>query len=122
MALGDYRFSVEAGGLQKIRRRTRWRWPSQDRIGMAPARQFVGPGEEEISIDVTIFPQYRGGVGQVAQMRAQAGLGVPMILVDGTGVFWGRYVIERVGEERGVFFGNGAPRKIEFDLDLARYA
>jgi len=122
MALGAYRFSVATGGMGDTDRTTEWRWQSQEVIGAPPALQYVGPGEDKMTIKGTIFPHFRGGLNQVDAMRNQAGMGKPLILVDGTGRFYGEWVITSIGESRSVFMSDGAPRKIEFTLDIKKYA
>lgn len=120
-ALGDYRFQA-GGGADEIERSSKWRWPSQDVIGARPVVQYTGPGEDTIELSGTIFPEYRGGFGQVDAMRAQAGRGEPMILVDGAGSYLGEYVIEQITETGKYLFADGKPRKIEFKLSLKRFS
>jgi len=122
LALGSYRFAVSTGAYQKFERSSSWRWPTQERIGMAPAAQYVGPGEDTISIDGVIFPHYRGGLRQIDQMRAQAGMGRPLPLITGFGRYLGSYVIETIKETQEVLMSDGAPRKIEFSISLKAYA
>ena len=122
MALGNYRFAARTGGMGGVDRATEWRWPSQEVIGAAPALQFVGPGEDKMTIKGTIFPHYRGGLGQVDSMRAQAGLGQPLALIDGAGRFYGEWVVTSIGEEKSYLMADGAPRKIDFTVELKRYA
>ncbi len=122
MRLGDYTFSLNTAAYQQLRRQTEYRWPAQQRIGRLPARQFTGPGQEILSLSGTIYPQFRGGTGQVDAMRQKAGQGQPMTLVDGAGRVRGKWVITRVEETQRVLFADGAPRRIDFRLELARYA
>ncbi|WP_315743085.1 phage tail protein [Bradyrhizobium sp. SZCCHNR1075] len=122
LALGSYRFSVTTGAYQKFERTTAWRWPATERIGVAPAKQYVGPGEDEISIEGTIYPHYRGGLRQIDQMRAQAGLGQPLPLITGFGRFLGNWCIEKIKENQDYLMSDGAPRKIEFTIDLGAYS
>lgn len=121
LALGAYRFAAGVG-LNDTDRQTEWRWQFQDVIGAPPAGQFVGPGEDCMTIRGTIYPHYRGGLGQVDQMRAQAGLGVPLILVDGTGRYYGLWAITSIQEGKTFFMPDGAPRKIEFTLQIKKYS
>lgn len=121
MALGAYRF--EAGvGLDEAERTSKFRWASQEVIGAPPALQYTGPGDDSVEISGTIYPNFRGGLGQVDAMRAQAGMGEPLPLVDGTGRYWGDYVIEEITEGRKVLMPDGAPRKIEFKVSLKRFS
>jgi hypothetical protein len=121
MALGPYRFSIDAAAYQQLMRTTAYRWPAQERIGRRPALQFVGVGTETISLSGVIYPHYSGGLEQVESMRAIAAQGKPQQLVDGRGKIWGLWCIERIEETRTVFFANGDPRKMEFRLALSNY-
>lgn len=121
LALGGYRFAVTSGGYERMKRKTAWRWPGQDLIGARPQKQFMGPGEDSITIEGTIFPHFRGGLRQVPMMRAEAGRGVPLNLTDGLGDYWGRYVITSIEEGKEAFLGDGAPRKIDFTIELEAY-
>jgi phage protein U len=121
MMLGEYQFSLDTAAYQSLRRRSEYRWPSQDRLGRLPARQFVGPGSESIDIDGAIYPHYRGGLGQMTRLRDIAGKGRPQRLVDGRGISWGLWCVESIEESQTVFLGNGDPRRIDFRMVLARY-
>lgn len=121
MALGPYRFSLSTAAFQDLERTSAWRWPSVDRVGARPALQFVGPGEDRVSMRGTIYPHFRGGIDQVTRMREAAAMGTPHRLVDGTGRDWGKYVITEVRETQTVFFSNGTPRKIDFDISMSMY-
>lgn len=121
MALGDFRFGLDTAAYQDLSRTNSWRWPSVERIGARPALQFVGPGEESISMSGQIYPHFRGGLGQISAMRAEADKGEPLLLVDGTGQVWGKYVITDIREGQKVFFSNGAPRVQDFDITLQAY-
>lgn len=121
MALGGYRFSLTSAAYQELRRSNAYRWQAQERLQRLPAQQFVGPGSETLDLKGTIYPQYRGGMTQLDLMRAQAGRGEPLLLVDGLGFIWGQWVILQVDETQTVMLTNGQPRKLEFQLRLARY-
>jgi hypothetical protein len=121
MALGPYRFSIDAAAYQQLMRTTAYRWPAQERIGRRPALQFVGTGTETVSLTGAIYPHYAGGLGQIDKMRAIAAQGNPQQLVDGRGKIWGLWCIERIEETRTVLFANGDPRKVEFRIALSNY-
>ena len=122
MALGEYRFSLSTAAYQEFSHSAEYRWAAQDRIGRLPARQYVGPGAETISLRGLIYPHFRGGLGQLGRMRNEAGRGEPLDMTEGNGRVWGLWVIIRVEETRRVFEADGVPRQIEFRLELARYA
>lgn len=121
MALGSFRFSLSTAAYQELTRTNSWRWPTVDRIGARPSSQFVGPGDDSVSMNGRIYPHFKGGLGQIDAMRAVADKGEPQMLVDGAGRVWGKYVITEIRETQGTFFSNGAPRCQDFDLSLQAY-
>jgi phage protein U len=121
MALGAFRFGVNRANYQTFTRSASWRWEAQDRLGRNPALQFLGPGTDEISLQGVIYPHFKGGLRQVELMRFVANAGQPLILVDGLGWVWDRWVITSVEETKTLFLADGAPRKIEFSVGLKAY-
>lgn len=120
MQLGSYQFSVNNAAYQELRRNTTYTWASQDRFGKMPALQFTGPAGDAITLSGVVFTEFRGGIGQVEEMRAEADLGVPLLLVDGYGNVMGLWVIESIDETQSTFAAFGRPRKQEFTLQLRK--
>lgn len=121
MALGTFRFGVNRASYQTLTRTSAWRWATIDRAGAKSAAQFLGIGAEKMTLEGVIYPHFKGGLRQVELMRAVAGLGQPMILVDGLGWVLDRWCIEGIEEKKGTFLADGAPRRIDFRLDLVSY-
>lgn len=121
MALGPYRFGVNRGQYESFSRTAAYRWAKADRLGRSPALQFLGPEAEEIGIEGTIYPQFRGGLRQAETLRLLAGTGVPLMLVDGHGWVWRRWCIVEVSETRTRLLADGAPRRIDFSMRLQAY-
>lgn len=121
MALGDYRFSIDSAAFDSLQKTASYRWQAQERLLRRPALQYLGLGEEAVSLSGVIYPHYRGGLDQVETMRSEAEKGEPLALVDGMGNYWGRFVISQIGETRTVFFADSAPRCINFTMELKRY-
>lgn len=121
LQLGSFQFGINTAAYQTLQRSTEWRWPSQDRFGKGPVLQHVGPGAETITLPGVVYPEWRGGLGQMDALRALAAEGKPQTMIDGTGNVLGRWVIERVEEKQAVFADAGVPRKQEFTVQLRRY-
>lgn len=119
--LGEFIFSRDTAAPQSLRRSTAYTWASQERFGRDPALQFTGRGADTIDLDGVIYPQYRGGLGQLDAMRNLAGSGKPQMLVDGRGNVYGKWSILSVEETGSVFLSDGTPRKVEFRLSLQSY-
>lgn len=121
MMLGPYPFMLRTAPYEVATRRSEYRWEAQDRIGRKPARQFGGPGSDEITLSGLILPHFAGGHAQLDAMRLLAGMGKPLFLITGRGQVLGEWVIVGIEEEGTEFWADGAPRAISFTLTLAEY-
>ena len=120
LSFGGVAFEAPASSYARLRRRSTWRWPSQDRTARRPAYQFLGPGPETIELDGVIFPLYAGGALPEA-LRTLAAAGEPRDLTSGAGDVFGPWVLTEDEETRTRLYRDGAPRRIEWRLSLARY-
>lgn len=120
MALGLFVFAIGTVPYQQMQRQTAWRHPSSSRVGRRPARQFVGPGDEGVTLSGALYPELTGGKLSLALLRTMADTGKAWPLIEGSGTVYGLYVIEEIGETRSIFFADGEARKIEFTIKLAR--
>jgi len=120
MALGLFVFALKTAPYQQLQRHTQWRHPSSSRVGLRPARQFIGPGDDTITLTGTLYPEVTGGRVSLAMLRAMAETGRAWPMIQGDGKIYGEYVIEDMSETSTLFFGDGAARQIEFSLKLAR--
>lgn len=120
MALGFFVFGLHTVPYQQLQRQLVWRHPSNSRVGARPTRQFVGRGDETIILSGVLYPEVTGGKISLAALEAMADEGMAWPLIEGTGLFYGLFVIEEQSTTHAEFFPDGAPRKIEFTLKLAR--
>ncbi|SOZ37706.1 phage tail protein [Cupriavidus neocaledonicus] len=121
MQLGSFQFGITTAAYQELSRSTEYRWPSQERYGQREALQFTGPGADTMTLRGVIYPEWRGGRGQVERMRAAAAAGQPQMLVSGQGAIMGRWVVERIEEGQTIFAAGGVPRRQEFTMNLRRF-
>ncbi len=70
MQLGTFQFSLDRAAYQELRRNVEYRWAQMQRINHRPSLQFVGVGLESIDLRGTIYPHFRGGLGQIDALRA----------------------------------------------------
>lgn len=127
MKLGDYQFSRDTAAFHDYQRATKFLWVSHNVYGAGERLQFTGFGADTIKLAGVIYPHYRGGFGQVAAMRAEAGKGrpLPLIFIDtenAVTAFQGKWAILDVNEKKSVFETDGKARKIQFALTLKRYS
>lgn len=122
MQLGGFQFGINTAAYQGLSRTDEWRWAGQERYGQEAALQYTGPGTASVTLDGVIYPEWKGGLGQLDAMRQEAGKGRPLVLVDGRGLAHGMWVIESVSETQGTFAAGGVARRIEFSLQLKRFS
>lgn len=117
-------FSTDSAAYQRLRRASRWRWTTQDRISLPPAYQYLGPGTDEQTLSGLLLPHYKGGLGQIDRLRELARHGRPLLLVAGyqsRGDILGNWCIRSIEETQTEFTADGAPLKIDFRLTLVAY-
>lgn len=120
MSLGQFVFSLNTLAFDELKRQTTWRHPSNSRVGQRPARQFVGPGDDLINLTGVQVPEFMGSRQSLPQLRDMADSGRAWALVDAVGGVFGAWVIESISETGSVFVAQGVPRRVSFDLSLAK--
>lgn len=120
MSLGMFVFSLSTLAYQQLQRQTAWRHASTSRVGARAAAQFVGPGDDAITLNGVLLPDVAGDTASLDTLRDMADQGRAWVLVDGVGRVYGAWVIESINETRSLFFVDGVARRIEFALQLKR--
>lgn len=120
MALGMFIFGMRTLAYQQLTRQSSWRHAAQQRVGARAARQFLGAGDETISMPGWLAPGQIGLKLSLSTLYDMANSGKAYTLVDGLGVYHGLFVIESISETGSYFNKFGQPRKIEFTVELTR--
>lgn len=120
LSLGMFVFSLSTLAYQELQRQTNWRHASNSRVGAAPALQFVGRGDDTITLPGILLPELAGSILSLDALRLMANTGKAWPMVEGTGRIYGLWVIESLSETKTLFFRDGTPRRIEFTLTLKR--
>lgn len=120
MALGLFVFMLETVPYQQLQQRFAWRLASNSRVGKRPARQFLGPDDETITLSGVLMPELTGGDTALSLLKLMADQGKAWPLIEGTGMIYGFYAIESIDTTRSDFFSDGKARRIEFTITLKR--
>uniref|UniRef100_UPI000D5520CB phage tail protein n=1 Tax=Xanthomonas fragariae TaxID=48664 RepID=UPI000D5520CB len=120
MSYGTFVFALDSAAYLQLQRQMSWRHPTSERVGARAASQFLGPGDETVELSGLIAPELTGTRASLDTLRELAADGEPLPLVDGTGVVYGPYLLLSVNETASLFFEDGTPRWIEFQLSLRR--
>lgn len=120
LALGLFVFSMHTVAYQSFNRSMSWRHPSNSRVGARPAYQFVGAGEESVTLSGWIATELVGSQLSLMLLEQMANTGKAFMLVSGMGYVYGAFIIEEMSEDKTIFFSNGYPRRIDFTIKLKR--
>ena len=115
--LGMFVFTRATIPFQTLTRESNWRHPTNSVVGAMPKSQFVGKEGEKITISGRLMPEITGGRFSIKALELMADSGGSYPFIDGATLeIVGFFVIESITEDRTEFFGDGAPRAIDFNV------
>lgn len=120
MTLGFFVFSRLTVPYQASQHDMVWRHPTNSRVGARPSAQFLGVGDETLTLSGVLMPEITGGELSLEALRKMADTGKAYPLIEGRGTVTGFFVIEKISKGRSEFFSDGAARRIEFTIELKR--
>lgn len=120
LALGQFPFLLLSAPLHEWQRQRAWKHATNSRVGARDASQFVGPGNDSITLAGLIAAGEIGSPLSLDVLVAMADAGDAYVLVDGTGQVHGAFTIGELHETRSYFSLLGVALKIEFTLTLNR--
>lgn len=120
LTLGLFVFQLQTLPYQSLQQSLDYRWPSNNRIGQRGAYQFLGIGEDKITLSGVLLPEITGGALSMLALKTMAELGKAWPLIGGDGAIYGMYVVASMTQTQSVFFADGSARRIEFSMTLTR--
>jgi phage protein U len=120
MALGLFLFQIPTLAHDELQRKTDWRFARSARVGARDAVQFLGAGDEKISLSGSVYAEITDGRVSLDQLREMADQGEALPLLDGSGLVFGSFVIEAIDERHAGLMADGRPLRIDFAIDLLR--
>jgi phage protein U len=118
MALGMFLFELGTLPFEELQHKMDWRHARAPRIGARDATQFVGPGDETVSLSGAVYTELSDGIVSLEDLRAMADQGEAWPLVTGSGRVYGNFVITAIDERQVYLMADGTPRRIDFGIDL----
>ena len=113
-------FSLPTLAYHELQRQTEWKHASTARVGLRDAHQYVGPGDDTITLSGWVAPELTGSLYSLDALRMMADTGKSWILIQGTGRILGSYRITSMTEGRTILDGSGGARRVEFSIALKR--
>lgn len=121
MSLGLFVFMRQTVPYQETSREMNWNHPTNNVVGKIPRAQFTGKAGETLTISGTLMPEITGSTLSLLALELMAEKGEAYPLIDGaTFLIKGWFVIESISQQSTAFFGDGAPRRIDFSMTLKR--
>ena len=97
-----------------------WRHVKNERINRSASWQYIGAGDDTITLSGLLYPEITGGEVSLTALTSQAYVGRPWPLIDGVGQIYGMYVITGLNTTRSELDRYGRARKIEFTVTFER--
>ena len=119
-SLGLFVFELASLPFEEMQRRRDWRHEPARLVGARDASQFTGPGDDLVTINGVIAPGEIGSATAIDTLVEMGDDGENYSFVDGTGVVWGEFAIVALDTRRKYIMVDGAPRMIDFAIDLRR--
>ncbi|WP_273670170.1 phage tail protein [Janthinobacterium fluminis] len=120
MILGMFVFSLPTLAYHELQRQTEWKHASTARVGLRDAHQFVGPGDDTITLSGWVAPELTGSLYSLDALRTMADTGKSWILIQGSGRIYGSFRITGMTEGRTILDGKGGAKRVEFSISLKR--
>jgi len=120
LTLGMFLFGMDTVPYSDFQRSQAWRHESSDRHIARPASQFVGPGDDTITLGGVLVPEIAGTYGALDRLVEMADTGGNWPLVDGAGRVLGHFRIEQLDTTHRTVLAGGIPRAVDFQIRLVR--
>lgn len=121
LMLGGFKFSLNTAVFQQLERSTSYRWRAQERVGQFDALQYTGPADDRMRLPGVVYPDWKGGGGQMKQLRSLASQGRPLRLIGPGGEILGLWVIEGIDEGQSYYKPDGTFRRQEFTVYIRKF-
>lgn len=120
MVYGMFVFELRTLPHQQLQQNKSWRHVKNERINRSASWQYIGAGEDQITLSGVLYPEITGGEVSLTVLTTQAYTGRPWPLIDGSGQIYGMYVITGLQTTRSELDRYGKAKKIEFSISFQR--
>ncbi len=120
MMWGFFPFCIKTLPYQGLDKSNAYKYANNQIIGARDSSQFLGIGDEIVKLSGTLLPSVTGGRRILGLVKMQSEKGKAWPLIERNGTIHGFYKCLNVSERSSIFEHNGAPHKVEFDIELKR--
>lgn len=112
MVFGLFVFELRTLPYQQLQLSRNWRHVKNDRVGRSAKWQYVGAGENQLTLGGLLYPEITGGNLSLGAVSTMAYTGLAWPLIDGVGSIYGMYVITGLQETHQEFDRKRAARTV----------
>ncbi|ACS85891.1 phage tail protein [Musicola paradisiaca] len=122
LALGLFVFHLKTLPYSSLKRDLKYNWAENKRIGLRSAYQYLGKGDDLITLSGKVSPEISGISSQLSlfALEYMAASGRAWPLIEGSGKIYGMYIIDSFNYTNSELFSDGSARSIDFSLTLKR--
>lgn len=120
MIYGLIPFMRQTLPYSELQQNVDYRWPTNSRVGQRAAAQFIGVGDDKITLSGELRPEITGGAISLLTIKLLADEGRAWPLIGGNGTIYGMYAIENYSATSSDFYVDGSASKIMFSLSMKR--
>ncbi|CAM3424508.1 tail assembly protein [Psychrobacter glaciei] len=117
-SLGLFVFETTAAAFDELSRKSGYRFGTGNAVGTRPHMQYIGQGNDDISLSGTLYPEITKGIASLDELRDMASTGKTYALMNGNGYYYGMCYITDISETQTHLLEDGSARKIGFSLSL----
>lgn len=119
-AFGPLEFEVAPFNAHEFDRRHGADYAGKDLLGRRKGHEYVGDGDETVSLSGKMFPHKLGGLESLDILDVIRGSGAPQLLMRGDGKVYGWFLLVQARERSGFMDRRGIGRVIDVDIELLR--
>lgn len=95
-------------------------YAKKELLGRLPGREYVGEGDETLTLKGQVLPTKIGGLGEIEALHGLRRAGQQLIVLRGDGLLLGWFAIENVKESHEHLAANGVGQVVKHEIKLVR--
>ena len=112
MIYGMFVFQLSTLPHQQVEQSKRWRHVSNERVNRSSSWQYIGSGEDHITMSGVLCPEITGGEVSLTALNTLAYTGLPWPLIDGVGQITGCMSLRKSGSPVRSWIATAWPVKL----------
>lgn len=117
---GALQFDITPFNVHEADQMTATDWARKEIAGAAIYREWVGEGDEEITLRGRVFPHRLGGLTELEILESFRRQGKAEQMMRGDGFVLGWYVLEKLARAHRFLGADGVGQQINFEGHFAR--